>query len=151
MTQNRTCFQLWNSASVAYIRTEAAYWDRNEISKSDGCRIKCLLLNESPQLAKAPSGLGAVCMLKIKRLQSKSLNVSSCQGKRLYLTTRAPWYSALWLVNNSSVVLGEHTWNTTTLWLGTHRNNKRMEWRESETLNRHSAGPGGRGERWAFF
>lgn len=53
-----------------------------------------MMLNECRQLAKAPSGLGAG-VFKIKRLQSKCLNVSACQSRRLYLTLRAPWYSAL--------------------------------------------------------
>lgn len=52
-----------SSASVPYIRTEAAYWDRNKINKSDGW-IRRMLVNESQQLAKAPSGLSAVCMLE---------------------------------------------------------------------------------------
>lgn len=66
-----------------------------------------------------------------------------CQGKRLYQTTSTPGFPLNRIVNNSSVLRKEHTWNTTTVWLGLHRNNRRMEWKESETLNRHSPGPGG--------
>lgn len=102
MTQNRTHFQRCSSASVSYIRIKAADQDRNEIHKSGGCGIKRMLLNESQQLAKAPSGVGSVCMLKIKHLQS-----------------------TLYRNNNKMGVE-----NKTSCW-------------ESETMNRHSAGPGG--------